>query len=100
MIDDQRHAARQGCLSCWPKPAQRAFVELFDLDDTALWGCMKEVQVAAKVLKEVAGAVKINYEMHGNTAPHLHMHLFPPYLDDQAAAISLAIVWLGPNHDV
>jgi diadenosine tetraphosphate (Ap4A) HIT family hydrolase len=58
------------------------YVELFDLDDTALLGFMKEAQVAAKVLKEVTGAVKINYEIHGNTAAHLHMHLFPRYLDD------------------
>jgi diadenosine tetraphosphate (Ap4A) HIT family hydrolase len=29
------------------------YVELFELDDTALLGFMKEVQVAAKVLKEV-----------------------------------------------
>jgi diadenosine tetraphosphate (Ap4A) HIT family hydrolase len=35
----------------------------------------------------VAGAVKINYEMHGNTAPHLHMHLFPRYLDDPFAGV-------------
>ena len=47
------------------------YVELFELDDAALLGFMKEVQVAAKVLREVTGAVKINYEIHSNTAPHL-----------------------------
>ena len=43
---------------------------------------MTDVQVASLVLKSVTGAVKINYELHGNTMPHLHMHLFPRYLDD------------------
>ena len=57
-------------------------VELFDLEDEVLLGFMKEAQVAARVLKEVTGSFKINYEMHGNTAPHLQLHLFPRYLDD------------------
>lgn len=68
---------------------QEHYVELFDLDDEALLGFMKEVQVAARVLKEVTGAFKINYEIHGNTAPHLHLHLFPRYLDDPFAGVSI-----------
>ena len=64
-------------------------MELFDLGDDALLGFMKEVQVAAKVLTEVTGAFKINYEIHGNTAPHLHLHLFPRYLDDPFAGVSI-----------
>ena len=24
----------------------------------------------------------MNYEIHGNTIPHLHMHLFPRYVGD------------------
>jgi diadenosine tetraphosphate (Ap4A) HIT family hydrolase len=43
---------------------------------------MSEVQKVAKVLHEVTGAVKINYEIHCNSGPHLHCHLFPRYLDD------------------
>jgi diadenosine tetraphosphate (Ap4A) HIT family hydrolase len=27
--------------------------------------------------------VKLNYEIHGNTLPHLHMHFFPRYAGDQ-----------------
>jgi len=34
--------------------------------------------ITARALKEVTGATKINYEIHGNTVPHLH--LFPRYL--------------------
>lgn len=58
------------------------YVELLDLEDEALLGLMKEVQVAARVLKKVTGSFKINYELHGNTAPHLHLPLLPRYLDD------------------
>ena len=58
------------------------YVELFDMGDEALLGFMQEVQLSAKTLKAVTGAFKINYELHGNTVPHLHLHLFPRYLDD------------------
>ena len=58
------------------------YVELFDLPPDALLGFMQEVQQAARALKKVTGAFKINYEIHGNTAPHLHLHLFPRCLDD------------------
>jgi diadenosine tetraphosphate (Ap4A) HIT family hydrolase len=72
------------------------YVELFDLDDEALMGFMKEVQVTARVLKEVTGAFKINYEIHGNTAPHLHMHLFPRYLDDPFAGVAIDYARIEP----
>ena len=57
-------------------------VELFELDDEQLIGFMKDVQKYSKTLKKVTDAVKINYEIHGNTLPHLHLHLYPRYLDD------------------
>ena len=43
---------------------------------------MNEVQRVGKALRKVTGAVKINYEMHANSGAHLHIHLFPRYLDD------------------
>lgn len=61
------------------------YVELFDMPEQALLGFMREVQIAARVLLEVTGAFRINYEIHGNTVPHLHMHLFPRYVDDPFA---------------
>ncbi len=57
-------------------------VELFELDEVTLLSFMKEAQICAKILKEVTHATKINYEIHGNTIPHIHMHLFPRYRDD------------------
>jgi diadenosine tetraphosphate (Ap4A) HIT family hydrolase len=33
--------------------------------------------LVAQGLADVLRPVKMNYEIHGNTIPHLHMHLFP-----------------------
>jgi diadenosine tetraphosphate (Ap4A) HIT family hydrolase len=57
-------------------------VELYDLSDEELLAFMKDVADYARALKTVTGAVKINYEIHGNSVPHLHMHLVPRYVDD------------------
>lgn len=57
-------------------------VELFELGDQELLGFMKEVNLYARCLKKVLNAVKINYEIHGNTIPHLHVHLYPRMRDD------------------
>lgn len=43
---------------------------------------MNEVQRVGRALRAVTGAQKINYEMHANSGAHLHIHLFPRYLDD------------------
>lgn len=43
---------------------------------------MNEVQRVGQALRKVTGAMKINYEMHANSGAHLHIHLFPRYLDD------------------
>ena len=37
----------------------------------------------AEVVNRLYRAVKLNYEIHGNTLPHLHMHLFPRQPDDE-----------------
>lgn len=60
-------------------------IELYDLNDHEILGLMKDVQIYAKALKKVTNAVKINYEIHGNTIPHLHIHLYPRYMDDPYA---------------
>lgn len=76
--------------------------ELFyDLPEAAMAGFMRDVQKAAQALHRVTGAVKINYEMHGNTGAHLHMHLFPRYLDDDfpSAPIDYRITEPSPYED-
>ena len=56
-------------------------VEPFDLPDhgVAFW---QEAMAVAKAVNELYRPVKLNYEIHGNTLPHLHMHLFPRRPDD------------------
>ena len=41
-----------------------------------------DLQRVSKIVQEITGAVKLNYEIHGNTIPHLHVHLFPRYKGD------------------
>ena len=53
-----------------------------DMPDVEAASFMGEVQRVGRALRKVTGAVKINYEMHSNSGAHLHIHLFPRYLDD------------------
>lgn len=57
-------------------------VELHDLPDAVASAFMRDAQRVSRALKEVTGAVKLNYEIHGNSIPHLHMHFFPRYPGD------------------
>ena len=57
-------------------------VELFDLSDDQAHGFIDDARRVAKALAVATGAVKLNYEIHGNTLPHLHMHFFPRYPGD------------------
>lgn len=54
-----------------------------DMPSDEMVGFMSEVQRVGAALRKVTGAVKINYEMHANSGSHLHIHLFPRYLDDE-----------------
>jgi diadenosine tetraphosphate (Ap4A) HIT family hydrolase/GNAT superfamily N-acetyltransferase len=73
----------QGCLFGKCHILSKVHSEHFyDMNPTDMTNFMGDVQKAAKALHKVTGAVKINYEIHGNTVPHLHVHLFPRYIDD------------------
>ena len=58
-------------------------IELYELSDEDSAAFMRDVKVASLALKKVTGAVKINYEIHGNTIPHMHMHLYPRQIGDR-----------------
>jgi diadenosine tetraphosphate (Ap4A) HIT family hydrolase len=58
-------------------------VELYDLCEEDAEAFVHDVRLASRVLQEVTGAIKINYEIHGNTIPHLHMHLWPRQVGDR-----------------
>lgn len=62
--------------------AKRHVVELYDLSPDELSAFMSDVAEAARVVGDLFGPTKINYEIHGNTNPHLHLHVFPRYVGD------------------
>lgn len=81
--------------TCWATAGRKAplpgyvcvvsrlhYVEPFDMpaeEQTAFWA--EAMTIAAAVFR-VVQPVKMNYEIHGNTVPHLHLHLFPRQRDD------------------
>jgi diadenosine tetraphosphate (Ap4A) HIT family hydrolase len=57
-------------------------VELHDLSESEVSSFMRDAWRVSSSLASATGAVKLNYEIHGNTLPHLHMHFFPRYRGD------------------
>lgn len=57
-------------------------VELHELNEVQAGAFMRDAQRVSRALAAVTGAVKLNYEIHGNTLPHLHLHFFPRYIGD------------------
>lgn len=62
--------------------SKRHVVEPFDLPADDLAAFWDEAMSAARVLQRLFTPAKLNYEIHGNTIPHLHLHLFPRYAGD------------------
>lgn len=58
-------------------------VELHDLPVAAACAFMRDAHRVSMAVASVTQAVKMNYEIHGNSIPHLHMHFFPRYRGDQ-----------------
>lgn len=62
--------------------AKRHVVEPFELPSRTRRAFWEDVTLAAKALSDLFTPIKMNYELHGNTIPHLHVHLYPRYADD------------------
>ena len=58
-------------------------VELHDLPEEVAAAFMRDARRVSKAVSRATGAVKLNYEIHGNSLPHLHMHFFPRYRGDR-----------------
>jgi len=58
-------------------------VDLHDLEEGAACAFLRDARRVSRAVASVTGAVKMNYEMHGNSIPHLHMHFFPRYRGDR-----------------
>jgi diadenosine tetraphosphate (Ap4A) HIT family hydrolase len=57
-------------------------VDLHDLTVNQSAAFIQDAHRVSSALSFVTGSVKLNYEIHGNTLPHLHMHFFPRYAGD------------------
>src|SRR5579862_2764390 len=65
-------------------------IEPFELPDDEQMAFFSDCMTSARGLAKLFAPAKMNYEIHGNTVPHLHMHLFPRMAGD---------VYVGyPNH--
>ena len=62
--------------------ARRHVVELHDLADPEADALMRDVRRVTRAVASVVHPVKLNVEQHGNTIPHLHLHVFPRYPGD------------------
>jgi diadenosine tetraphosphate (Ap4A) HIT family hydrolase len=57
-------------------------VEPYELPPAAMDAFWREAMLVARAVAELLKPSKMNYEIHGNTIPHLHMHLFPRFAGD------------------
>jgi diadenosine tetraphosphate (Ap4A) HIT family hydrolase len=82
----QRADVRRGyTLVIWRGPHVTEPTQLSAEDSAAYWD---DVMTVARGLIKYYQPLKLNYEILGNTTPHLHTHLLPRYLDDPAAGTS------------
>jgi diadenosine tetraphosphate (Ap4A) HIT family hydrolase len=56
--------------------------EPFELRGDARRAFWDEMSMVAEAVQRTTGSPKLNYEIHGNTIPHLHLHLFPRFPGD------------------
>jgi SAM-dependent methyltransferase len=66
-------------------------VEPFDLPGLSRRRYLDEVMLTARALRDTTGATKINYEIHGNTIPHLHTHLYAKFTGEHPTTTRTAL---------
>lgn len=77
----QRSGVQRGyTLVIWR--GDRHVTEPTELSEGEAAGYWAEVLTVARALMAHYGPLKMNYEMLGNTVPHLHTHLIPRYVAD------------------
>lgn len=57
--------------------SKRHVVEPFQLPAEERAQFWEDVLFVAEILDGLFRPIKMNYEIHGNTIPHLHLHLYP-----------------------
>lgn len=71
--------------------AKRHAVELHDLSEAKGAALMRDLQRVSRVVQGITGAIKINHEIHGNTIPHLHVHVIPRYPNDELEELGTSL---------
>jgi len=56
--------------------------EPYELTGAARSGFWDDVSKTARAVQTMTRSPKLNYEIHGNTIPHLHLHVYPRYRGD------------------
>jgi diadenosine tetraphosphate (Ap4A) HIT family hydrolase len=74
--------------------AKRCVQELHELAKSERNAYLREMAVVAEAVFDAFEPRKLNYELLGNGAPHLHWHLFPRHADDPSAT---GPVWADPG---
>ena len=67
----------------------RHAIELHDLTEAEGAAFMRDIRRVSAAVAAIVKPVKMNYEVHGNTAPHLHVHFFPRYVGDQFEGVPI-----------
>jgi len=62
--------------------SKRHVVEPYELSPDERGLFWDDAMIVAQALASLYEPVKMNYEIHGNVVPHLHLHLFPRYDGD------------------
>jgi diadenosine tetraphosphate (Ap4A) HIT family hydrolase len=62
--------------------SKRHVVEPYELPPEERAAFWEDALVVARALASLYEPVKMNYEIHGNVVPHLHLHLYPRYDGD------------------
>jgi diadenosine tetraphosphate (Ap4A) HIT family hydrolase len=62
--------------------SKRHVIEPFELPPQESAQFWADAMHTAAAVASVVQPVKVNYEIHGNTIPHLHLHIFPRFRGD------------------
>lgn len=79
---------------------RRHAIEFHDLSESEGAAFMRDIRRLSGALQAVTRAIKLNYEVHGNTIPHLHMHFYPRFPGDRLARGTVGAKRLdGPGYE-
>lgn len=62
--------------------ARRHVIEPYQLPEPEQQAFFAETLATARAVAELLRPVRVSYELHGNSIPHLHLHLYPRHAGD------------------